>query len=84
MSVESLKSYLHLRIDKADELLLNKIAAIIDESVSDSEQHDTDNDLLTPAQKQELERRYQEYLSGNTESYSFEEVKMYLRTRKTS
>jgi hypothetical protein len=81
MSVESLRSYLRLQIDRADESILNRIASIFDESempeVSAKNQFDLDN-FLSEEEKRELLLRYEEFERGDVKGYSFEEIETYL------
>ena len=85
MSVESLRSYLRLQIDRADESILNRIASIFDESempeVSAKNQFDLDN-FLSEEEKRELLLRYEEFERGDVKGYSFEEAKMQIMNRR--
>lgn len=85
MSVESLRSYLHLQIDRADESILNRISSVFDESempeVSANNKFDLD-DFLSDEEKRELLLRYEEFERGDVKGYSFEEAKMQIMNRR--
>lgn len=85
MSIESLRSYLRFQINNLDEAALNKIAEIVDKTLAeDMDKGGSLTDILSDAQKEELENRYQEYLNGDVESYSLEEIKSKLLNRNNS
>lgn len=64
---------------------MNKIAEIVDKTLAeDMDKGGSLTDILSDAQKEELENRYQEYLNGDVESYSLEEIKSKLLNRNNS
>lgn len=64
---------------------MNKIAEIVDKTLAEEmDKGGSLTDILSDAQKEELENRYQEYLNGDVESYSLEEIKSKLLNRNNS
>lgn len=68
MNTEALRANLHKLIDLADEPLLNKMAALAEDSEIE----------LTDELKDELDKHLDQYKKGEMKSYSFEEIEAYL------
>jgi putative addiction module component (TIGR02574 family) len=84
VSVDALRSYLRIQIDRADESILNRIASIFDEFETEKDYSNNEaesHDFLTDDQKQELLSRYEEFKQGKVKGYSFEEMKDLIMSR---
>jgi hypothetical protein len=68
MDNAALRTYLHQQIDRADDAVLNKIAAIVEDAEFE----------ITDELKQELDENYKRYKRGELQSFSFEEIETYL------
>lgn len=71
-----LRDQIHQYVDAADDRLLKLVKAMMDEYFK------TEQSLeLSPAQKAELDARKERHLSGESASYTWEEVKARLQNK---
>lgn len=74
MSTIELKQEVHGFIEQADDIILKKIYALLKPSMEQVK--------LTDEQKKELQNRKVNHLSGESKSYTLQEVKQLLKTSK--
>ena len=67
MRTTQIKQQLHDYIDSAEDKKLKAIYALLEDDISESYQ-------LTEDQKQELDRRYDDYMSGIGKTYTWDET----------
>jgi len=78
MTTLKLKKNIHKAIDQIeDESLLRAFYTILEKQIDASDEYE-----LTTAQKKELDRRLARHRSGKSKSYSWQEVKASLLSRK--
>ncbi|MGL5890885.1 MAG: hypothetical protein ACRC3B_13415 [Bacteroidia bacterium] len=81
MSVESLRSYLRLQIDQADESLLRTLKNVLDEHSHTSEDLQFD---LSEEEKKELSDQYKLLLKGEIKTYTEEELREQISKNRKS
>ena len=74
MSTAEIKEYLHRQIDELDERILKAIYAMLQSYAKDKTEV-----KLSSEQKKELEKRKQRHLSGESKSFTWQEVKDRIR-----
>lgn len=74
MSTIELKQEVHGFIEQADDIILKKIYALLKPNMEQVK--------LTDEQKKELQKRKVNHLSGESKSYTLQEVKQLLKTSK--